>query len=165
MARPTPVNITEQQLHELERRYRTEPRGRVRVRMGIVLARARGLPVGQVAAAFSVRRKAVTEIVKRFNAEGIAGLYDKKRSGRPRKVPYEKIKALLESTPQQEGIADAQGWNGPLLRKAILVTLGIDYDLSSVYYIAKKLGYTFIKPRPRSYRADVAAQEEWRKKR
>ena len=61
MTHAIPVNITEEQLQELERKYRTEPRGRVRVRMGIVLARARGIPVGQVAASFSVTPKTVTE--------------------------------------------------------------------------------------------------------
>lgn len=157
------VSRPERELRELERLHRVEKDARVRQRMGGVLARWSGVAPGEVAATYRVSEKAVTKWVKRFNRDGVSGLRDKPRSGRPTKADWDEIHKMLAGDPRDYGYP-VQGWNGRVLNDAIKKRLGVTYDHSEVYYIIKQLGFTFITPRPRSYKASADEQEKWKKR-
>jgi transposase-like protein len=59
-------------------------RWREAARAAMVLLSARGLPAGQIAAPLDCHPATVRRWISRFNREGIAGLADRPRSGRPR---------------------------------------------------------------------------------
>lgn len=56
-------------------------------RARIVLLAADGLPIRQIAPTVGVDRNVVRRWLDRFRAEGLAGLPDRPRSGRPRVFP------------------------------------------------------------------------------
>jgi predicted ArsR family transcriptional regulator len=64
----------------------TRAAGQVR-RAQIVLLAAEGQPVRRIAAALGVDRNVVRTWLDRFRAQGLAGLADRPRPGRPRTFP------------------------------------------------------------------------------
>ena len=90
MSRPSPfaVSLTAGQRRVLEGRLR-RPTAQQRevVRARIVLAAAEGEQNIQIAGRLGVAVNTVSKWRKRFVEEGLAGLGDRKRPGRPRRFP------------------------------------------------------------------------------
>jgi transposase len=90
MSRQSPFVIVlsdedRRQLESLVRRRTAEQRMVVRAR--IVLAAADGIENASIAARLGVALNTVIKWRKRFYEEGVDGLSDRKRSGRPRSFP------------------------------------------------------------------------------
>jgi transposase len=132
--RPTVLSCSPQDRAELERlaRSRTEPvRGVERAR--IVLACLSGEPQAQIAARLSTRPNTVSKWRIRFAKEGIAGLADAPRSGKPKTYGPDlrtKLLAVIE-TPPPKGQAR---WDGLALAKAV------GAKKSTVYALLQKDG-------------------------
>ncbi|QXJ27680.1 hypothetical protein J5U23_00547 [Saccharolobus shibatae B12] len=94
--------------------------------------------------------------IGKYKKEGLDGLRDKPRSGRPRKVEEEKIKQILEDKPQKYGIQQ-EYWTMKTLKIA-LQEQGIDYKKSRLYELVHELGYNLVKPRPTNIQAE---KEKW----
>jgi putative transposase len=85
-----------QQLESFER-SRSLPAGLVR-RSEIVLLCAEGLDNGTVAEMVGTTRQTVGKWRARFRQQGLMGLYDEHRPGRPRSIEDEQIMELLQKT-------------------------------------------------------------------
>ncbi len=90
MTRKSPyvLDLTTEQRHELEARARryTSPYRDV-VRAKIVLMAARGLDNDEIAARLDTSRVIVSKWRKRFFEQGLSGLEERPRGGRPRVFP------------------------------------------------------------------------------
>ncbi len=87
--------------------------------------------------------------IGRFNADGPAGLYDRPRSGRPRKVTgvvKEAIKDLVQRDPTERGYV-ATFWTVAMLALAVISTLGVTLSHSSVRGALRELGLRWSRPR------------------
>jgi transposase len=132
--RPTVLSCSRQDRAELERlaRSRTEPvRGVERAK--IVLACLSGEPQAQIAARLSTRPNTVSKWRIRFAQQGIAGLADAPRSGKPKTYGPDlrtKLLAVIE-TPPPKGQAR---WDGQALAKAV------GAKKSTVYALLQKEG-------------------------
>ena len=132
--RPTVLSCSPQDRAELERlaRSRTEPvRGVERAK--IVLACLSGEPQAQIAARLGTRPNTVSKWRIRFAKEGIAGLADAPRSGKPKTYGPDlrtKLLAVIE-TPPPKGQAR---WDGLALAKAV------GAKKSTVYALLQKDG-------------------------
>lgn len=80
-------NLSEEALQALDKMYRTTkiPRMRTRSQM-ILLSAEQGLKVPQIAEVVRESERTVQRWLKRYQAEGIQGLYDAPKSGNPGKV-------------------------------------------------------------------------------
>ncbi len=156
------ITRPKQEYEELCRLHRREKDARVKQRMAIILARWEGVPVKEVARQQRVSRATVRNLVKRFNEEGIDGLRDKPRSGRPREIDWEQLRDVLLQSPENFGYP-VQGWNRDLLLDYIKRTYGVSYHPQHIYWIIRRLGFRSLVPRPRSYAADEEEVEEWKK--
>ena len=78
-------------------RSRSLPAGLVR-RAEIVLLCAEGLDNATVAARLRVSRQTVGKWRERFRTQGLMGLYDEHRPGRPRSIPDDTVMTLLWKT-------------------------------------------------------------------
>ena len=76
---------------------RTLPHGHVR-RARIVLMAADGLSNGAIAQKVGLSPQSVSKWRNRFLQQGLMGLYDERRPGRPRTIKDEKITALIRKT-------------------------------------------------------------------
>ena len=85
-------------------------------RARIVLGCIEGKPVNDVAASLNVRPNTVIDWRRRFEAEGIAGLQDRSRSGKPAQYTEEfrkqVLKVLEEPPPKGQAV-----WDGPAVAK------------------------------------------------
>ena len=96
---------TDEERRELERMVRQEV-GRVSRRAQMVLLSIRHKKVPEIAGFFGVCEPTVRFWLRRYDAEGPAGLYDRERSGRPHKITQEvkdTILQLMQSGPEREG--------------------------------------------------------------
>jgi Winged helix-turn helix len=94
------ANAPSCQIEELRKRLRGPWRQGLRAVM--VLLSLHGLPAAEIAALLECHPATVRRWVGRFSSEGVAGLADRPRSGRPRRGGTRltgRIAALLASTP------------------------------------------------------------------
>lgn len=162
MNKALPITRPRREYEELCTLHRREKDARVKQRITIILARWDGVPVKDIARQQRVSRATVRNLVKRFNEEGIDGLHDKPRSGRPRELDWEQLKEVLLQSPQNFGYP-VQGWNRDLLLDYIKRTYGVSYHPQHIYWIIRRLGFRSLVPRPRNYAADEKEVEEWKK--
>jgi len=97
------VTLDEGQRAQLEAfaRSRSLPHAMV-VRAKIILAAATGEQSGRIAERFGLSRHTVGKWRGRFAEQGIEGLYDEYRSGRPRSIEDERIAQLVAQTLQSK---------------------------------------------------------------
>lgn len=108
---------------ELERlsRSRSEE-ARLVERAQIILACLSGKRNDEVAAEFDTQPGTVGTWRKRFAVQGIAGLYDKPRSGKPPKYPATELKLRIIAKLEEKPPAGLAAWDGGSLAKELLVS-------------------------------------------
>ena len=82
---------------------------------------------------FDTNTVIVSYWIGRFNADGSAGLYDRPRSGRPRKVTgavKEAVKDLVQRDPTEKGYVMTL-WTVAMPALAVISTLGVSLSHSS----------------------------------
>lgn len=110
-----PVNFTEQTRAELEAIVsQRSNEARLVQRAKIILLCSQGMPVKQIAEKLDIRPNTVIDWRKRFEQEGVEGLHDKLRPGKP--VTYDEtfrnqvLQTLEEAPPNGLSV-----WDGPSL--------------------------------------------------
>lgn len=109
----------EQELSRRARRVRTEVRDALRAR--IVLAAARGTPNAQIACQVGMHVDTVRKWRSRFATDGLDGLRDLPRSGRPavfESAAVAEVKALACQLPAETGVALSRWSHGDLAAEA-----------------------------------------------
>jgi transposase len=91
--------------------------------------------------------------LKRFNEEGLDGLQDKHRSGRPPDVPEEKMMVIKRELSQKPS-----GWGIKEIMNLIYEKSGVRYHEVHVYRLLHKWGFTPKVPQKRFVNA--ASKEE-----
>jgi transposase len=134
------------------------------VRIQVIILAMRGLTAPQIAQALSISRRNLQRWVKLYNAQGLAGLKDR-RGGNHRHLrpdQEEQTAAYLAGTAidPRDGVR-----RGEDLRKWIEEKFGVVYSLTGAYDLLHRLGYSWLMPRPRHAKASKEAQEEFKKKR
>lgn len=162
MNRALSITRPAQEYDELYELYRREKDAKAKQRMAAILARWDGVPVKDVAHQQRVSRVTVTNWIKRFNKEGVKGLYDKPRSGRPPKMDWKQLKEVLLQSPEKFGYP-TQGWTRDLLLDYIRKTYGVSYHPDHIYWIVHQLGFRPLVPRPCNYAKNEEEVEEWKK--
>jgi transposase len=117
--RATKIRLTDDDRKILESRIRnskTEQRGVLRAR--IILAAAQDETTISIAKELQVRANTVSKWRTRFAKEGLSGLDDSKRSGKPSRYQEDTDRRVLSKLdePPPEGYSR---WNGRLLAKAL----------------------------------------------
>ncbi len=90
-------------------------------RARIVLLTAEGRHAAEVASSVGVSERSVYKWVWRFDKEGLEGLRERARSGRPRKLDLDQVLAILEKTIE-EAPPGATHWSQRLMAEATGVT-------------------------------------------
>jgi transposase len=149
---------------ELRAAVRAERRVRGQLRLRALLAVAAGEHVPRVAKLLHVAERALRNWVNNYNREGLAQLRDR-RGGRRCRLSAEQLtrirtRLLAEPTPA-DGVCSLRGVD---VRRILREEFGTAYARSSVYYfLHRTLGFSYLKPRPLHTRADLAAQETFKK--
>lgn len=134
-----PLMLREDERLELERRIRarsTPPRQRIRAR--VILLAADGLSNRAISRTVGMRYEHVGTWRRRFLEEGLAGLKERPRPGRPALYGADARQAILETLVKPA--PSSTGWTIKAIAEALSTDLGI--STSQVRRICLDLGIT-----------------------
>ena len=162
-ALPIRVDLGADDLRALARH---EKNGRAALRMLALAHALDGVGRAEAARLAGLDRQAFRDTVVRYNAEGIAGLYDRLAPGRSPWLGASELtelkKAILER-PDLERDGHVE-WTLPALCEAVIAgRFGKTLHPASLSRIVRKLGLSRQKTRPRHPKSDAKAQEAFKK--
>ena len=98
--------------------------------------------------------------IRRFESEGLAGLVEDERSGRPARLSSEQLQeiaAVLRQSPRNAGLS-VNLWDGKTLSAFIGERFHVEMGVRQCQRIFRQLDFRLRKPRPIIARADPARQ-------
>jgi transposase len=150
----------------LRRHARHDPNRRAALRMLAIANALEGMSRAEAARLAGMERQALRDAVLRYNAEGLAGLHDRPKPGRPARLSEAEQAALAARVfrgpdPGRDGVsawtrADLCGW--------LAARFGKRFHPSSLSRVLRRLDLTWQKARPvHPEAADRKAQERFKK--
>jgi putative transposase len=149
---------------DLRRLARSERVPRAARRMLAIANAMEGMSFTEAARVVGIERQSLCDAAKRYNAEGVAGLYDRPKPGRRRKLEAAQEAKLGEiivqgPDPEVEGIS---AYTLEDLTEIVEVEFGVTYHPSSMSRVVRRLGFSRQKARPHHPDKDEAAQAAFR---
>jgi len=147
---------------ELRRLARRES-GRVCQRVLLIANMLEGMEHEEAARLAGLSRSAAYEWHNRYEEDGIEGLRDRPRPGRPPRVDEATAARLKErivagAELERDGVVAFRGVDAqPILKEEFAV----DCSLSSTYRLLHRAKLSWLAPRPRHPEADATAQTEF----
>jgi transposase len=161
------IAITRQDMGAAELRAASAkaPSARAARRMLAIALVLEGVDRRTAAETCGMDRQTLRDWVHRYNAEGMAGLANRRSPGpRPRLTPEQKaaLAARLEAgpAPKLDGVVR---WRRKDLKRWLEAEFGVVMHERTVGKQLRALGYRRLMPRPRHPKADEAAQEAFKK--
>ena len=150
---------------ELRRLARRERDGRVSARLLALANALDGMSRAAAARAAGMDRQTLRDWVVRFNAEGVDGLRDQPRPGRPPRMTEGQQAAfkaivLRGPDPERDGVS---AWRIADLCRITQERFGVVYREGGMRRLVKALDLSWQKTRPSHPKADKAAQERFKK--
>lgn len=136
-------------------------------RLHAILMVAQGMSCREAAHLLGDSPRTVAYWVKRFEAEGLSGLADADRPGRPSRLDEQQLQSIekaLRSHPSQFGYA-GNLWDGKLLSHFIKKEFGVELGVRQCQRLFRQLGFRLRKPRPLIAKADPEKQAAFKKNR
>ena len=130
-----------------------------------VLLVAQGLTCPEVAGLLGDASRSVEYWVRRFEEDGLAGLQEGERSGRPRRLSAKQLGelgAILRKSPRDVGLG-GNLWDGKTLSAWIARQYGTVLRVRQCQRLFRQLGFRLRKPRPMVAQADPERQKEHKK--
>jgi transposase len=130
-----------------------------------VLLIAQGVTCPKVAKMLGDSVRTVQYWVKRFEKDGLGGLSEGERPGRPKALTerqIEKIGQSLRRSPEDAGIS-GNLWDGKTLSAHIKKSYGVSLGVRQCQRMFRQLGFRLRKPRPLIAHADPEVQKRHKK--
>jgi transposase len=164
MKRSTIPN-TQKVIKELQEEIRRSKDARYTHRLHAVLLVAQGMSSSEVAQLLGDGVRTVQLWVHQFTDEGLSGLKNKPRPGRPPKLSEEQLSEIgnaLRSPPEECGMSGYL-WDGKTLSAFILKEYDVQLGVRQCQRLFRRLGFRYRKPRPLIAGTDPAVKEESKK--
>ena len=150
---------------ELRRLARQQTDGRVACRLLGVANALDGMTRGRAARQAGMDRQTLRDWVIRFNAEGVEGLRDRPKSGRPTwlddgQLATFKALVLRGPDPERDGVSS---WRAKDLCRIVAARFGVVYSENGMLRLLHDLGLSWQKTRPIHPEADLKAQARFKK--
>jgi len=117
---------------------------------------AGGQSCQQVATLFGEDRRTIQRWITTFEAQGLEGLREGERSGRPRSLTPRQWKSLekdLRQSPEKFGLS-GHLWDGKLLSEHLHRRYEVKLGIRQCQRLFKQMGFRFRKPRPQVAQSD-----------
>ena len=163
MAKLIPFKL-QHSVEELRAYYRASTDAVERRRLQVIWFLAEGKSRIEVVKLTAYNRISVCEVVKRYNAEGLAGLRDRRHEnpGCPPLLDESERAQLLraiQANSEEEGV-----WSAAKIQDWIKEHLDKEVYLQRVYELLDALGFSLQRPRPQHAKADLELQDEFKKR-
>jgi transposase len=148
MPKQNNYTLDDEQLKQVREAVKS-PIARVAKRATVLHSLHLGYGVETIAQMHNLSVASIYNHVNRFQAEGIEGLPDKPKSGRPSKATPEYVQLLeqtLESDPKDKGYAFSV-WTQARLRHYLAQQTGITISRSRFQELLERLGYVYRRPK------------------
>jgi transposase len=150
----------------LRRQARGEPNRRAALRMLAIANALEGMSRAEAARLAGMERQALRDAVVRYNGEGLAGLYDRPKPGRPQRLSEAEqaglaARVLRGPDPERDGVC---AWTRADLCSWLEERFGKVFHPSSLSRVLRRLAMSRQKARPIHPEADPKAQERFRKR-
>src|SRR5713101_8316969 len=131
---------------------------RVAKRLRAVVLNSEGHTSGELADMLQAPRSKVSEWLQRYHTEGIDGLLEGYRSGRPSELTekQQQLGDILDSGPVSYGL-DSGIWTSPLIAWVIEEQFGVQYHPGHVRKLLHGWGFSVQRPRRVLARGGAAA--------
>ena len=136
---------------------------RVARRLRAVVLNSEGRTSGELAKILQAPRSKVSQWLQRYQRDGIEGLLEGYRSGRPSELSekqQQQLGDILDSGPVAYGV-DSGIWTSPMIAWVIETEFGVQYHPGHVRKLLRSWGFSVQRPRRVLARADAAAQDRW----
>lgn len=158
------LTIPDYTLEELENLLNNNPDYVVGSRLLALIQIKKGMSSRKLEELYYKSHSRFCKWVKDFNENGVAGLKNKRRSGRKPKLDQsqkDELKGVLRNGRPSDFNFNTALWNGPIVAELVRVRFGVEYKKAQVYNLLKELGFTFQKARGVYPEADPALREEF----
>ena len=156
------LDLSAGDLREAARRTKDSDQARRLLALALVMD---GLSRTEAARAGGMDRQTLRDWVIRYNDEGIEGLRDRPRPGRPGQLREDQLAALaqlVEAGPDIK-VHGVVRWRCADLQAQIKQRFDVEVSERHVGRLLKRLKFTPLSVRPRHPQADEAAQETFKK--
>ncbi len=147
---------------ELETAAKVGPTQKDSNRFRAIIALIMGIEHAQVAELFSISELTLRRWIIRFNRQGIDGLIDEKRSGRPRKIPVEHVENCLDLLEHPEKVEEVH-WTGRKFHGYLKDQLDFELSYRTVLRFFREHNYRLKVPRSWSDKQDEQKRKAFRK--
>src|ERR1700730_775312 len=151
---------TYQRLTRLSKEAERDGAYRVAKRLRAVVLNSEGHTSGELAEILQAPRSKVSEWLQRYQTNGIDGLLEGYRSGRPSQLTekqQQQLGDILDSGPVAYGL-DTGIWTSPMIAWVIGEEFGIQYHPGHVRRLLHAVGFSVQRPRGGLARADGAGE-------
>lgn len=163
--KPKTVEEAELVILALQDEIRRTQEARYDHRLHAVLLVAQGMSCRGVAGVLGDAPRTVAYWLKRFEEEGLSGLTDADKSGRPGRLSKKQMKRISEAirkAPEKSGLAQG-AWDGKTLSAFIESKFEITLGVRQCQRLFRQMGFRLRKPRPVIAKADAQKQAEYKK--
>lgn len=162
----TPLRITDaSSVIGLQQEIQRSEESRYDHRLHGVLLVAQGITCPEVARLLGDAPRSVEYWVHRFERQGLGGLVEGERSGRPSRLNQQQIQEInrvLRAKPSDAGMR-VNLWEGKTLSAWIDKSYGIKLGVRQCQRLFRQLDFRLRKPRPVLARADAGRQKRHKK--
>lgn len=135
-------------------------------RLHAVLLVANGISCPETAKVLGDSERTVRYWIQKFNQEGLQGLIESERTGRPCRLSEKQLKKIdkvLRQTPRSVGMTTGI-WDGKTLSNYIKNEFEVSIGVRQCQRLFTALGFRFRKPRPMIAHADPEEQKRFKKR-
>jgi len=157
---------TYQRLTRLSKEAERDGAYRVAKRLRAVVLNSEGLTSGELAGILQSPRSKVSEWLQRYQTDGVDGLLEGYRSGRPPQLnekQQQQLGDILDNGPVAYGL-DTGIWTSPMIAFVIEEEFGVRYHPGHVRKLLYTVGFSVPRPRRLLARADAAARDKWHRR-
>jgi transposase len=144
------MRVSREELQSVKSAMNNEKEARYFKRYQALYLYLSGKKGDEVACIVGISKISVSRIYHLYKREGLAGIPDKPREGRPRKLTQQqeaKIKEMiLNQMPSEVGFPAEFNWTAGLVVKYIKREYGLDYSIRGITGILDRLGLSYTRP-------------------
>lgn len=151
-------------LLDLERLERAEQDAAKSRRLRIIILAINGFTAPAIAMSLGLSRRICQRWLYRYNESGLEGLADR-RGREPRSAitpeQEQQVRQRIEAGPRPED--QVCSLRGVDIQRILAHEFGVLRSLAGIYHLLHRLGYSYLRPRPRHRLANPQAQEDFKR--
>jgi transposase len=162
------LKITDSQtmILALQDEIRRSDEARYDHRLHGVLMVATGMSCRKASIVLGDAPRTIENWVHRFEKDGLGGLTEIERPGRPTRLNPKQlalVETALRQTPKEAGVKGGGVWDGKTLSSYLKVKFGVQLKTRQCQRLFRQLGFRLRKPRPLIAKADPQLQATHKK--